>query len=55
MGIDSISVNNDAVVATKQNVAAVEQKIMLERLAEAAALTAGKPIKKPRPDWEWEQ
>ena len=55
LGIDSISVNNDAVVATKQNVAAVEQKIILERLAEAAALSAGKPIKKPTPDWEWEQ
>ncbi len=55
VGIDSISVNNDAVVATKQNVAAVEHKIVLERLAEAAALAAGKPIKKPTPDWEWEQ
>jgi pyruvate,water dikinase len=54
-GIDSISVNNDAVVATKQNVAAVEQKIVLERLAEQAALAAGKPLKKPTPDWEWEQ
>ena len=55
VGIDSISVNNDAVVATKQNVAAVEQKIILERLSEAAAIAAGKPIKKPTPDWEWEQ
>ena len=55
VGIDSISVNNDAVIATKQNVAAVEHKIVLERLAEAAALAAGKPIKKPTPDWEWGQ
>jgi pyruvate,water dikinase len=55
VGIDSISVNNDAVVATKQNVAQVEQKIVLERLAEQAALAAGKPIKKPTPDWVWEQ
>lgn len=54
-GIDSISVNNDALVTTKQNVAAVEQKIILERLAEQAAIAAGKPIKKPTPDWEWEQ
>ncbi len=54
-GIDSISVNNDAVVATKQNVAAVEQKIILERLAEQAANASGKPIKKPTPDWVWEQ
>lgn len=53
VGIDSISVNNDAVVATKQNVAAVEQKIILERLNEQAALAAGKPLKKPTPDWEW--
>jgi len=52
-GIDSISVNNDAVVATKQNVAAVEQKIILERLAEQAALAMGKPLKKPTPDWTW--
>ncbi len=54
-GIDSISVNNDAVVATKQNVAAVERKIMLERLEEQAAIAAGKPLKKPTPDWIWDQ
>jgi len=52
-GIDSISVNNDAVVATLRNVASIEQKIILERLAEVAAVTAGKPLKKPIPDWEW--
>lgn len=52
-GIDSISVNNDAVAATRRNVAQVEQKIVLERLAEQAALAAGKPLKKPVPDWEW--
>jgi len=55
VGIDSISVNNDAVVATKQNIAAVEHKIILERLAEQAAIAAGKPLKKPTPDWLWEQ
>jgi pyruvate,water dikinase len=33
-GIDSISVNNDAVVSTKKLVASIEQKIILERLAE---------------------
>ncbi len=55
-GIDSISVNNDAVIATKQNVAAVEQKIILERLAEQAALAMGKPIKKPVSEWAcWDQ
>ncbi len=52
-GIDSISVNNDAVVATKTNIAAVEQRLILERLAEQAALASGKPIKKPTPDWDW--
>jgi pyruvate,water dikinase len=52
-GIDSISVNNDTVAATRRNVAAIEQKIILERLAEMTAITAGKPLKKPVPDWEW--
>ncbi len=33
-GIDSISVNNDAVVRTRQLVASIEQKILLERLSE---------------------
>ena len=53
VGIDSISVNNDAVVATRKNVASIEQKIILERLAEQAALARGQPIKKPTQDWEW--
>jgi len=53
MGIDSISVNNDAVVATKSLVASIEQKIILERLAEQAAINSGDPLKKPVPDWEW--
>jgi pyruvate, water dikinase len=52
-GIDSISVNNDAVSTTRRHVASVEQKIILERLAEQAALAAGRPIKKPVQDWEW--
>ena len=52
-GIDSISVNNDAVATTRRNVAQVEQKIVLERLAEQAAIAAGRPLKKPVPDWEW--
>jgi pyruvate,water dikinase len=33
-GIDSISVNNDVVVRTRQWVASLEQKILLERLSE---------------------
>ncbi len=53
VGIDSISVNNDAVVATRKNVASIEQKIILERLAEQAAIARGQPLKKPTPDWEW--
>jgi pyruvate,water dikinase len=52
-GIDSISVNNDAIVATKKHVASVEQKIILERLAEQAAIASGRPLKKPTQDWEW--
>ena len=53
VGIDSISVNNDAVITTRKNVAGIEQKIILERLAEQAALARGQPIKKPTQDWEW--
>jgi pyruvate,water dikinase len=53
VGIDSISVNNDAVVATKNLVASIEQKIILERLAEQAAVAAGRPLRKPKQDWEW--
>jgi len=53
VGIDSISVNNDAVVATKKLVASIEQKIILERLAEQAAVASGRPLKKPKQDWEW--
>jgi len=53
VGIDSLSVNNDAVVATKNHVASIEQKIILERLAEQAAIAAGNPIRKPKQDWEW--
>ena len=55
VGIDSISVNNDAVVSTRKHVASVEQKIILERLAEQAALARGQPLKKPTQDWEWPQ
>ena len=54
-GIDSISVNNDAVVTTRKHVASVEQRLILERLAEQAAIARGQPLKKPTPDWEWPQ
>jgi len=53
VGIDSISVNNDAVIATKKLVASVEQKIIMERLAELDARALGHPIRKPKQDWEW--
>ncbi len=53
VGIDSISVNNDAVIQTRKHVASVEQKIILERLAEQAAIANGQPLKKPPQDWEW--
>jgi pyruvate,water dikinase len=53
VGIDSISINNDAIVATKKHVASVEQKLILERLAEQAAIAKGCPLKKPTQDWEW--
>jgi pyruvate,water dikinase len=53
IGIDSISVNNDTVAVTRRNVAGIEQKIILERLADAAAIATGQPLKKPIPDWEW--
>jgi pyruvate,water dikinase len=52
-GIDSISVNNDAVVATKKLVASIERKMILEQLAEQHERALGRPSQKPRPDWEW--
>jgi pyruvate,water dikinase len=53
VGIDSISVNNDAVIATKKLVASVEQRIIMERLAELEARAEGHPIQKSKQDWEW--
>jgi pyruvate,water dikinase len=57
-GIDSISVNNDAVVRTRQLVASLEQKILLERLADMREKTSRRataPTKKSESDWtpEW--
>jgi pyruvate,water dikinase len=52
-GIDSISVNADMVIATKRNVASVEQKIILERLAEARRKTTRDTNKKSKHYWEW--
>jgi len=57
-GIDSISVNADAVVRTRQWVASLEQKILLERLAEMRDKGLGRATaqtKKPESEWtpEW--
>jgi len=53
VGIDSISVNPDALIATKQLVASIEQKIILEKLAEQHERALGRPVKRPKSDWEW--
>ncbi len=53
VGIDSISVNNDAVTATKKLVASIEQKIIMENLAELRERALGHDVRKPRQDWEW--
>jgi len=53
-GIDSISVNNDAVVRTRQLVASLEQKILLERLSEMRERGLGRlPTKTKREESEW--
>jgi len=57
-GIDSISVNNDAVVRTRQWVASLEQKILLERMAEMWEKGSGRATaqtKKHESEWapEW--
>jgi pyruvate,water dikinase len=53
IGIDSISVNNDAVVSTKKLVASVEQKMILEQLSEQQERALGRSVRKPKQDWEW--
>jgi len=50
-GIDSVSVNADAVVRTRQLVASIEQKVLLERLAEMLR-NSGK-TERPKQDREW--
>ncbi len=57
-GIDSISVNNDTVVRTRQLVASLEQKMLLECLAEMREKSLGRATasgKKPASEWtpEW--
>ncbi len=53
VGIDSISVNNDAVIATKRLVASIERKIMLEELAEQHERTLRRPTQRSKQDLEW--
>jgi len=53
VGIDSISVNNDAVVATKRLVASIERKIMLEELAEQHERAHRRPTQASKQDLEW--
>ncbi len=60
IGIDSISVNNDVVVRTRQWVASLEQKILLERLGEMREKRlrrAPKRMEEPESEWtpEWEE
>ena len=56
-GIDSISVNADAVISTRQLVASIEQKILLERTAEIREKLVKKPTNQNEIDWkpEWEE
>jgi pyruvate,water dikinase len=53
VGIDSISVNADAVIATRKLVASIEQKMILEQLAELREKVSGSSTQKPKKDWEW--
>jgi pyruvate,water dikinase len=54
-GIDSISVNADAVVATRQLVASIEQKILLEKFSEMRRMTAQRSqISHEETEWTFE-
>ncbi|MCK4482454.1 hypothetical protein KAU55_04455, partial [Candidatus Bathyarchaeota archaeon] len=52
-GIDSISVNADAVTATRKLVASIEQKMILEQLAELRDRGSGRSSQKPKQNWKW--
>jgi pyruvate,water dikinase len=56
-GIDSISVNADAVVKTRQLVASLERKMMLKQLAEAQEYIKSRKTKGSNQDWssEWDE
>ena len=53
VGIDSISVNADAVIATRKLVAGMEQKMILEQLAELREKVSESSSQEPKKDWEW--
>jgi hypothetical protein len=46
-------VNNDAVIATKKLVASIEQKMILEQLAEQRERVHRHFFHKPKEDWQW--
>ncbi|MCW3976898.1 MAG: phosphoenolpyruvate synthase [Candidatus Bathyarchaeota archaeon] len=50
-GIDSVSVNADAVVSTRQLVASLEQKVLLERLMDMQRKTTERPAQKSEEDF----
>jgi pyruvate,water dikinase len=50
-GIDSISVNADAVISTRQLVASIEQKILLEGMAELRERSLGRKTRRSRQEW----
>jgi pyruvate,water dikinase len=52
-GIDSISVNNDAVVATRQLVASVEKRILLQQSTRTSERECEHHIRKPKPESSW--
>ena len=52
-GIDSVSVNADAVVRTRQLVASIEQKIMLEQLADMRKSVTGPVARKSEQNEKW--
>jgi pyruvate,water dikinase len=53
-GIDSISVNNDVVVRTRQWVASLEQKMLLERLSEMKEQLSRKSRRRSTFGTSWE-
>ncbi len=53
IGIDSISVNADAVVSTKRLVASAEQRMILGELAQLRKKFSNENIHNPNEDWAW--